>query len=104
MVQPPSPMPQKPPGEIMSKLMQSGFTQNWFFKNEDPELEEDSPGSSRKTSKAESLDSSRKTSKEESNNSILLDENASFETFGPQKQEFGPHGQNLGPKGFFGVL
>ena len=26
---------EKPPGKIMSKLMQSGFAQNWFFKNEE---------------------------------------------------------------------
>ena len=25
----------KPPGKIMSKLMQSGFAQNWFFKKEE---------------------------------------------------------------------
>jgi hypothetical protein len=32
------PMPhtlEKPPGKIMSKLMQSGFAQNWFFKKEE---------------------------------------------------------------------
>ena len=26
---------EKPPGKIMSKLMQSGFAQNWFFKKEE---------------------------------------------------------------------
>ena len=32
------PMPhtlEKPPGKIMSKLMQSGLAQNWFFKKEE---------------------------------------------------------------------
>ena len=85
---------EKPPGKIMTKLMQSGFAQNWFFKNEEPEMEEESPSSSRKTSKEES-----------SVNSMILDDNASFQSFGPQTQEFGPRGQDImGPKGFSGVL
>lgn len=40
---------EKPPGKIMSKIMQSGLAQNWFFKNPDAEHEESEPGS-RKTS------------------------------------------------------
>ena len=37
-VEPSVPIPhtlEKPPGKIMSKLMQSGFAQNWFFKKEE---------------------------------------------------------------------
>lgn len=87
---------EKPPGKIMSKLMQSGFAQNWFFKNDEPETDEESASAS----------SSRKTSKEESSvNSMVLDDNASFQTFGPQTQDFAPRDlEGSGPKGFFGVL
>ena len=47
----------------MSKLMQSGLAQNWFFKNDEPETDEESASAS----------SSRKTSKEESSvNSMVL--------------------------------
>ena len=36
---------------------------------------------------------------------FLLDDNASFQTFGPQTQDFGPQGpEGSGPKGFFGIL
>lgn len=43
---------EKPPGKIMSKIMQSGLAQNWFFKNPDADQDHhDSEGSgSRKTS------------------------------------------------------
>ena len=47
----------------MSKLMQSGLAQNWFFKNDEPDTDEESASAS----------SSRKTSKEESSvNSMVL--------------------------------
>ena len=36
---------------------------------------------------------------------FLLDDNASFQTFGPQTQDFAPRDlEGSGPKGFFGVL
>jgi len=85
-VEPLVPMPhtlEKPPGKIMSKLMQSGFAQNWFFKKEEV-TEGDEPQST-----------SRKSSKEET---MHDNDNASFQTFGVQMDS------NPGPQGFVGVL
>ena len=67
--------------------MQSGFTQNWFFKND--EIEEDA-STSRKSSKEEPL-------------TLLTDDNASFQTFGTSGTEAAAT-SGLNPKGFAGAL
>ena len=68
--------------------MQSGFAQNWFFKNDDQVEEEQS--------------ASRKSSKEESV-TLMTDDNASFQTFGATSSvQMATSGLN--PKVFDGAL
>jgi len=74
---------EKPPGKIMSKLMQSGFAQSWFFKKEEVTEGDESQSNSRKSSKEETMHDN---------------DNASFQTFGVQMDS------NPGPQGFVGVL
>ena len=64
---------ERPQGKIISKFMESGFAQNWFFKNEE-------------------MDGDVCTK------SIKVDVKANVQAFVPPAQEFGESNQKFGPR------